>query len=97
MILVPAGSSDLLGADEGGADEAPVGKGELLGIVGLADVGLPELVGPGVDEALQPTTSRHKGRTRRHMRQVCGRGGPNDSYRTVTTDRRITIVPAAFA
>jgi hypothetical protein len=83
MILVPAGSREARGAAEdggttegGGADEAPDGNGVLLWIVGLADVGLGERAEPDVDGALQATTSRLSGRTRRHMRQVCGQMSP---------------------
>jgi hypothetical protein len=75
MILVPGASLDLLGVGEVGVDEASDGKGELLWIVEAVDVGLAVVIGPVVDGALQPTTSRLSMRTRRHMRQVCGSEG----------------------
>jgi hypothetical protein len=49
MILVPAASRDLLGVGEGGADEAADREGELLWILGAADVGPAELVCLDVD------------------------------------------------
>ena len=85
MILVPAASRDLLGAGDGGADEAADGEGELLWLVEAADVGLAVLIGPDVDGALQPTTSRLSIRTGRHMRQVCGVAGPESRTGRVTS------------
>jgi len=75
MILVPAASRDLLGVGEG-ADEAADREGELLWIVGAADVGPAELVCLDVDWPPQPIISRLSRRTRRHMRQVCCDRGP---------------------
>jgi len=76
MILVPAALQDLLGVGEGGADEEADREGELLWIVGVADVGPAELVCLDVDWPPQPISSRLSSRTRRHMRQVCGDRGP---------------------